>query len=144
MKNRFLEVFRILLVVGFLGIVAGPQCLANEGGGEGEGKADAAGPQYLPLEGVLVNLEGRRHYLRVEIQLLVDNGAHAEKIKEHMAPIRHALIMLFSGRNPDQIALMEEREKLRQGAKEEIKKVLAANHADKGLEDVYFTDYLIQ
>jgi flagellar FliL protein len=118
--------------------------LAQEGGGEGEGKADAAGPQYLPLEGVLVNLEGRRHYLRVEIQLLVDDGAHAAKIKEHLAPIRHALIMLLSGHNPEQIAQAEEREKLRQAAKAEITKVLAARHADKGLTDVFFTDYLIQ
>lgn len=122
-----------------------PAGLANEGGG-GEAKEGeaAVGPQYVPLEGLLVNLEGRRHYLRVEVQLRVDSGASAEKIKAQMAPIRHALIMLLGGRNPEQIAQMQEREKLRQEAKHEIEKVLAPSHADEGLEDVYFTDFLIQ
>lgn len=133
------------LVCAFWLLAWVPAGVANEGGGEEskEGEA-AAGPQYVPLEGLLVNLEGRRHYLRVQVQLRVDSGATAEKIKAHMAPIRHALIMLLGGRNPEQIAQMQEREKLRQEAKHEIEKVLAANHADKGLEDVYFTDFLIQ
>lgn len=144
MKNAIARNLLILLLVTLVQLPFTALSTANEGGGEGEGKADAAGPQYVPLEGILVNLEGRRHYLRVEMQLLIDNGAHAEKIKAHFAPIRHALIMLLSGRNPDQIAQMEEREKLRAAAKEEIKKVLVANHADQGLEDVFFTDYLIQ
>lgn len=120
-----------------------PAGVANEGGGEGK-EGEAAGPQYVPLEGLLVNLEGRRHYLRVEVQLRVASAASAEKIKAHMAPLRHALIMLLGGRNPDQVAQMQEREKLRQEAKHEIEKVLAANHADEGLEDVYFTEFLIQ
>jgi flagellar FliL protein len=116
--------------------------VANSGGGEGGG--DAAGPQYLPLESVLVNLDGKRHYLRADIQLLVDSGEHMEKMKAHMPAIRHSLIMLFSGRNPDQVSDVAEREKLRQSAKEEIKKVLEHQHADKGLEDVFFTDFMVQ
>lgn len=141
MKNPLARVLLALSMCFLLSLPLNQACSANEGG---ESKAESAGPQYLPLPGILVNLDGRRHYLRVEIQLLVDDGAHVEKIKEHLAPIRHALIMLLSGRDPDQISQTDEREKLRQAAKEEIKKVLAANHVDKGLEDVFFTDYLIQ
>jgi flagellar protein FliL len=113
---------------------------ANEGGGGGGGD----GSQYLPLESVLVNLEGKRHYLRADIQLLIDNAEHIEKIKVHMPAIRHSLIVLFSGRNHEQIAAIEEREKLRQEAKEEVKKALEHYHAGQGLEDLFFTDFMVQ
>lgn len=111
---------------------------SNESGGGGR---DA---QYLPLESVLVNLEGKRHYLRADIQLLVDSAEHVERMKVHMPAIRHSLIMLFSGRNPEQVAAVDERERLRQSAKEEVKKALAQYGADDGLQDLFFTDFLVQ
>ena len=116
---------------------------ANEGAEKGKEGA-AAGPQYMALDPVLVNLEGRRHYLRANIQLLVDSAEHGEKMKQHMPAIRHSLIVLFSGRNPELISTVEEREKLRQSAKEELKKTLQAHHADTGLEDLFFTDFMVQ
>jgi flagellar FliL protein len=114
---------------------------ANEGAAK---EGDSAGPQYLPLDAVIVNLEGRRHYLRANIQLLVDSAEHAEKIKIHTPAIRDALILLFSGRNPVEISTMEAREKLRESAREEIKKVLEHYKAQKGFEDIYFTDFMVQ
>lgn len=127
----------------FLLLVCGPGLSANEGGGEKEGAA-AVGPQYVPLEPVLVNLEGRRHYLRVVIQLLMLDGAGAEKVGEHMPAVRHCLIMLLSGRNPDEVTAMPEREKLRVQAREEVRKVLERYHAGKGVKDLFFTDFMVQ
>lgn len=127
-------------------VVFGAACLAintaawankAEGGGE-------AGQQYVKLESVLVNLEGKRHYLRADIQLMVADGHTAEAIKANMPAVQHALIMLFSGRNPELVATVDEREKLRKNAKAEIAKLLAQYHADKGFEDVFFTDFLVQ
>ncbi|QSA95537.1 flagellar basal body-associated protein FliL [Methylococcus sp. EFPC2] len=112
-----------------------------------EGKksgSETEGPQYVKLESVIVNLEGRRHYLRAEIQLLVSDYAVAEKIKTNMPALRHALIMLFSGRNPEQISTAEEREKLRNEAKAEVAKVLEHYKAGKGFEDLFFTDFMVQ
>jgi flagellar FliL protein len=102
------------------------------------------GVVYLPLQSLLVNLEGKRHYLRADIQLLIDSKAHAEKIKAHMPPIRHALIMLFSNRNPEHLAVAEEREKLRQAALQDVTKALQKYGASEGLKDLFFTDFLIQ
>lgn len=114
---------------------------ASEEGGEGGGEV---GPQYVPLESILVNLDGRRHYLRSDIQLLMDDAAHAEKVKAHMPAIRHSLIMLFSGRNPDEVSTVQEREKLRLEAREEVRKVLKPYHAGEGLKDLFFTDFMVQ
>lgn len=112
-----------------------------------EGKkagSESAGPLYVKLESVIVNLEGRRHYLRAEIQLLVSDQAVAESVRANMPALRHALIMLFSGRNPEQISTTEEREKLRQSAKEEVAKVLEHYKTGKGFEDLFFTDFMVQ
>ncbi|SMF95032.1 flagellar FliL protein [Methylomagnum ishizawai] len=114
--------------------------LANEGGGGGE----EGGMEYLPLEAVLVNLAGKRHYLRADIQLLVESKEDADKIKAHMPLIRHTLIMLFSNRDPAEIAAVAEREKLRQSALEQITASLEQVGADHGLEDLFFTDFMVQ
>jgi len=116
---------------------------ANEGGGEKEG-GGIAGPQYVPLEPVLVNLDGRRHYMRVVIQVLMEDAGSAEKLGSHMPAIRHSLIMLLSGRNLDQVSTVQERESLRVQAREEVRKVLEPFHAGKGVKDLFFTDFMVQ
>jgi flagellar FliL protein len=112
--------------------------------GYGTSGEEDGGVEYLPLQSLLVNLEGKRHYLRADIQLLIDSKAHAERIKMHMPPIRHALIMLFSNRNPEQLAAAEEREKLRQAALQDVTKTLQKYGASEGIKDLFFTDFLIQ
>ena len=131
---------RKLLIVLLISI----SCLIPVHFAETTENSEDKGPQYVPLESILVNLEGRRHYLRVDIQLLVENAEEGEKIKANMPAIRHSLIMLFSGRNPEQVSEVIERERLRQSAKEEIKKVLGRYHADKGFKDLFFTDFMVQ
>jgi flagellar FliL protein len=112
--------------------------------GYGTSGEEDGGVEYLPLQSLLVNLEGKRHYLRADIQLLIDSKAHAERIKMHMPPIRHALIMLFSNRNPEQLAAADEREKLRQAALQDVTKTLQKYGASEGIKDLFFTDFLIQ
>ena len=114
--------------------------MANEGGG---GKEET-GVSYLPLESVLVNLEGRRHYLKVDVQILMDSKANADKVKAHVPAIRHMLIMMLSNRSPEEVATIEEREKIRKKAAEAMEKLLEQWNLDRGFEDVFFTDYLIQ
>ncbi len=116
-------------------------CLLGQAKEEG-GKVPEA--QYVAVESILVNLAGRRHYLRADVNLLVASSEQAEKIKAHMPAIRHSLIMLFSERDPEQVSTVQEREKLRQEAKEEVRKVLQRFHAGEGLKDLFFTDFMVQ
>jgi len=120
---------------------ASPVGYANEGGGGG---GEEGGVSYLPLESIIVNLQGKRHYLRADIQLLVENQADADKIKAHMPMIRHTLIMLFSNRDPAEISAVAERENLRQSALEQVTLSLEKVGAEHGLEDLFFTDFMVQ
>ncbi len=131
-------IFRTVLMA-FLLLAVSQTGFASEGGGGEEG-----GVEYLPLESILVNLEGKRHYLRADIQLLVDNKEDADKIKAHMPAIRHTLIMLFSGRDPVRISAVAEREKLRQEAFEQVTQSLEKFGAEHGLQDLFFTDFMVQ
>jgi flagellar FliL protein len=129
--------FLIGLLLGVPFLVFSSPGNTNSGGGD-------ADSQYVPLEPVLVNLAGKRRYLRADIQLLVDSSEHADKMKGHMPALRHGLIMLFSGRDADKIFALDQREMLRQNAKEEVKKILDHYGAGKGLKDLFFTDFIVQ
>ncbi|MEY4194627.1 MAG: hypothetical protein RLZZ226_995 [Pseudomonadota bacterium] len=135
-----MKIYATNLLLGLL--LLGTSCglAANEGGGGGE----ETGVSYLPLEPVTVNLEGKRHYLKVDVQILMDSKANAEKVKIHVPAIRHMLIMLLSNRNPEQIATIEERETIRKQASESTEKLLEEWNLDRGYEDIFFTDFLIQ
>lgn len=137
-ESDVLKLLGILMFSLILALSSGVQAKEEKKeGGE-------AGAQYVKLEPVIVNLEGRRHYLRAEIQLLVADGEISEKIRTNMAALRHSLIMLMSGRNPEQLSTIEEREKLRLAAREEVAKVLERFKAAKGFEDLFFTDFMVQ
>ncbi len=101
--------------------------------------------EYLPLQPkLIVNLAGRRHYLRADIQLMIKGKEHLERIQKHLPMIRHALIMLLSDLPPEKVADVGERERLRQNALQEVRRVLDRYTDSDGLKDIFFTEFLIQ
>ncbi len=112
---------------------------------QAEDDAEAEPVAYLPLEpNIMVNLQGRRTYLRAAVQIMVDNAEHAEKIKIHLPAVRHALIMMVSEYSSDQLSSMEQREEFRKKALEEAKTILDKYASSKGLNDLFFTEFLVQ
>ncbi len=101
--------------------------------------------EYLALQPKLVvNLAGRRHYLRADVQLMIKGKDNVERIRQHLPMVRHTLLMLFSDLPPDKVADVSEREKLREEALNRIRKVLDRYSDSDGLKDVFFTEFLVQ
>jgi len=101
--------------------------------------------EYLPVKPKLVvNLAGRRHYLSTNVQLMIKGDDNLERIQKHIPLIRHSLIMLFSNLPPDQVADINEREKLRESALNDIRKLLDQYSDSDGLKDIFFTEFLVQ
>ncbi|HEB78694.1 MAG TPA: flagellar basal body-associated FliL family protein [Methylothermaceae bacterium] len=101
--------------------------------------------EYLPLTPKLVvNLAGRRHYLRADVQLMIKGKDNVERIRQHLPLVRHTLLMLFSDLPPDKVADIDAREKLREEALHRIRKVLDRYSDSDGLKDVFFTEFLVQ
>ncbi|MDT8405800.1 MAG: flagellar basal body-associated FliL family protein [Methylococcales bacterium] len=90
-----------------------------------------------------LNLAGRKKYLMIDVQLQVEGEQNIEKIKKHMPALRHALIMLFSGRNAEDLATMDQREALRKETAAAIRETLDKYGNSDGFRDVFFSDFLL-
>ena len=90
-----------------------------------------------------VNLTGRRKYLMINVQLMIEGEQSVEKIKKHMPALRHELIMLYSGKNADDLSTMEQREALRRETIETLRKTLDKYENSDGFRDVFFTEFLL-
>ncbi|MFA5983277.1 MAG: flagellar basal body-associated FliL family protein [Methylococcaceae bacterium] len=114
---------------------------ANSGG---ESKEEETGIGYMEIKPKFtVNLAEPRKYLLVNLQLLVEGAEIREKITKNMPAIKHELIMLYSGRASDSLQTVEQREALRKETLESIQKLLEKSGKVEGLNDVFFTEFLI-
>ncbi|GAB6068335.1 hypothetical protein JCM13664_16540 [Methylothermus subterraneus] len=114
--------------------------------GKEEGKAEpSAAIEYLPLiPQLIVNLAGRHHYLRANVQLMIQGKEALERIQPYVPVVRHTLITLFSNLPPEQLSDVGEREKLRQEALSQVRKALAQYTDSDGIKDLLFTEFLVQ
>ena len=112
---------------------------------EDEADAAASSVEYLALEPkFVVNLQGRRKYMRAAIQLMIKGHQHVETIRTNQPAYRHALIMLFSRYKAQDLETVEQREALREKALGEVRKALDKYANSDGLRDLFFTEFLIQ
>jgi len=108
---------------------------------------ESAGPiiEYLEMKPKFtVNLAEPKHYLLVNVQLLVEGAAHVEKIKKMMPMLRHEMIMMLSGMHVADIQSMEQREALRVKSKNTINDLLTKSQSHNGFKDVFFSEFLVQ
>lgn len=146
---------RLLIVV--LSLMFTFVAMANEGAKESEAEA---GVKYIEMTPKFtVNLAEPKKFLLINVQLLVEGAGIIATVKKHMPALRHALIMLYSGRPAEQLQSMEQREALRQETTAAIRQMLekmeggkehhASGHSEgkaeheEGFKEAYFTEFLI-
>jgi flagellar FliL protein len=146
---------RLLVVV--LSLMFMSVAMANEGAKEAEAETGAKYIEMAPK--FTVNLAEPKKFLLIDVQLLVEGAAVIAAVKKHMPALRHALIMLYSGRPAEQLQSMEQREALRQETTAAIRQTLekmeggkehhASGHSEdkavheEGFKEAYFTEFLI-
>lgn len=144
----------MLLSLLFISVAA-----ASEGAKESEAEA---GVKYIEMTPKFtVNLAEPKKFLLINVQLLVEGAGTIAAVKKHMPALRHALIMLYSGRPSEELQTMEQREALRKETAAVIRQTLekmedgrhpapaeegrseeGAGHPE-GFKDAYFTEFLI-
>jgi len=105
------------------------------------------GPGYLPLKpAFVVNIrDGKRsRFLQVEIQLKLSDMKKSEKILHHDSIIRHTMLMLLSGQETIDLYSTTGKERLRIKALEEIRTALKSEITELPIDDLYFTNFIIQ
>ncbi|MGQ9687594.1 MAG: flagellar basal body-associated FliL family protein [Desulfobaccales bacterium] len=96
----------------------------------------------MPLEPFLVNLADKesRRYLKLKVELEVDNEASAKNLEKSLPRIRDALILLLSGKTYLDLSSLEGKQQL----KEEIRKKVSTVPGGGKVTDVFFTEFVAQ
>ena len=122
----------------------------HEGGGEEGDKKEgegSAGEQYVEIfPSLVVNYggPGRLKYLKLDLSIRVADVESAEQVKHHMPFVRNNLLMLFAKQTEETIGTVEGKELLRQTALEEVRKVISDMDGFQGVEDLLYTNFIVQ
>lgn len=112
---------------------------------EKEGVAKAIYYAMDPPFVVNLNEGPRMHFMQITVQLMSRDPAVIAAVEANQPPIRDALIMLLSHQTGETMRGVVGREEVRKQALLDVQKVLAeVAGVKKGLEAVYFTDFVIQ
>lgn len=138
------------------GVLSGDSApAAEETGSEGKSASSSAGKpgkikaplSYVPLDPpFVVNFSSDTdiRFLQVSVELGTRDLAVADSIKEHRPAIRNSLVMLFSSQDPYALNTREGKEKLRDETLSEVQKVLKQETGSPGVENVFFTSFVMQ
>lgn len=102
---------------------------------------------YYPLKpAIMVNftVRGRQRFLQAELTLMMRDGAVVSAIELHQPMIRNALIMLIGGQSFEELQTAEGKELLRQSCLQEIQRLLQQEIGTPGIEQVLFTNFVMQ
>jgi len=109
----------------------------------------ALGPAiYAPLDPPLVvsfgdGASGTR-FLQLTLQAMARDEKSVAAIKQHAPAIRNAFLFLLSAHDIDDLLTLEGKEKLRAEMTASAQDILVANTGAPGLEELYFTSFVIQ
>ncbi len=122
-------------------------------GGKG-GTSSAATPNklkgplsYVPLDPPFVvnfNSDTDVRFLQISVELGTRDPDVADSIKEHRPAIRNNLVMLYSSQDPQVLNTRDGKEKLRNETLSEVQKVLQRETGSPGVENVFFTSFVMQ
>lgn len=112
----------------------------EEGGGMGEAYYFSLDPPFI------VNFTGksRARFLQVSIEGMTRDATVKEAITKHFPQVRNNLVLLLSSKTHDELNTPEGKSALRKQVLKEVQKVLEAETGKEGIEDVYFTSFVMQ
>lgn len=114
---------------------------------DGEETATAGEAVYFSLDPpFIVNFTGksRARFLQVSIEGLTRDATVKEDITKHFPQVRNNLVLLLSGQTYEELNTQEGKATLRKQVLKEVQKVLEAETGKEGVEDVYFTSFVMQ
>ncbi len=94
----------------------------------------------------IVNFAGtnRARFLQVSIEGLTRDSKVKEDITKHLPQVRNNLVLLLSSKTYDELNTMEGKAGLRKQVLKEIQKILETETGQEGIEDVFFTSFVMQ
>ncbi len=109
--------------------------------------APLAVPVFFPLEPMTVNLQsddGQQHYLRIGLTLKLNDPKVQQQLTDHMPEIRSRVLLALSNKHPDDLAPLEGKRALATELKTLIEQPTDKGAAPVNVEDVLFTEFVVQ
>ena len=150
---RFVLLAVAVVVLGAGGFVG--WSLFVKGEGDGDGSATQASPSgskrveqtpgvIFPLESFIVNLLDRsgsgKRYLKVTIELEVENDQDSILLQKHKTRLRDTIILLLSSQSLKEINTMEGKLHLKQSLLTRVNQILGG----RVVQRLYFTEFVVQ
>lgn len=150
--------FVLMLASQLVGPILGCKLMPGLMPGCGVGELSEAGedapeeekkgpPQYLALDPPLVvSFEDRSaiRFLQVTVEMMARDDKVIEAVTTHTPIIRNNLLMLMGGKTVSELTSREGKEALREEALAEVQRILTANFGEPGVEELYFTSFVVQ
>ncbi len=90
------------------------------------------------------NDRGRQRYAQVEMTLMARSDAVITEVELHTSRIRNDLILAFSGLEFHEVQTPEGKELMRQQALQTVQRILTEEMGEPGVEQVLFTNLVMQ
>ncbi len=152
-KKRLIVLAGGVVLLLVIGIVAGPMVMNMLASPAVEQapklKAANSGPAlYTSLHPPLVvnfnDRQGDAHFMQITMEVMSRDQNVINLVREHVAVIRNALILLYSSAVFEEVATREGKEQMLADGLAEIQQVIADVAGVQGVEAVYFTSLVIQ
>ena len=120
---------------------------ANSEGGADESAEAIAERSYWPLEPPFVlNFEGKSkaRYMQIGLEVATTNDKAHAAVKKHMPVIRNEIVLLLSGQKYEEMVTPDGKEQLRTELIETINNILQKHKVKKGIDNIYFTSFVMQ
>ena len=102
---------------------------------------------YYPINPdviVTFDVKGRRRYLQADVTLMTRDNDVITALETHMPMIRNALTLIIGGQIYEEIQTAEGKELMRLACLEEIRTLMEAEIGKPGVEQVLFTNLVMQ
>ncbi|TKC89277.1 flagellar basal body-associated protein FliL [Trinickia terrae] len=148
-KVKRIIVIATIIVIAALGAAAGTYFfLLKDGLPHSEAKpAPPPAPIFFALEPMTVNLQsddGNMHYLRVGLSLKLIDPKVQEQLTQHMPEIRSRILLALSNKKPDDLATLDGKRALAAELKALVEKPTDAGGTPAHVQDVLFTEFVVQ
>ncbi len=149
-KSKMLLIIIVVLVVLLIGGGVGAFLLLSGDDSEAV-DADAEPVQkvaiyfdFKPPFVVNYQWKGRQRYVQISVSIMTRTETAIETLQTHMPLVRNNLVMLFSSQDFDILRTSEGKDMLRQRVLEELQNILIEQTGEPGVEQVLFTNFVMQ
>ncbi|MCW8932536.1 MAG: flagellar basal body-associated FliL family protein [Gammaproteobacteria bacterium] len=114
---------------------------------EPESTEEVADISYWPLEPAFVlNFEGKSkaRFMQIGLEVSTTNEKSFAAVKKHLPVIRNEIVLLLSGQKYEEMVTPDGKEQLRAELIETINNILKKHKAKKGIDNIYFTSFVMQ